>query len=83
MRRRSLHLSSHEIHKAIQEHQEVLPDSADMAEMRCRQLMNKQRQICHEAGVNYVPSLFMYEDVPTFLQDNDFIRGGYRAYYTY
>ncbi|KAI3654586.1 hypothetical protein MP228_000640 [Amoeboaphelidium protococcarum] len=84
LRRREIHLSSQDIHKLVASGvTDVLPDEEDIKVKRWTEKLNLERQCCKEEGRIYVPPTFAYKDVPTFLQDNEYIRSGYRAYYTY
>jgi hypothetical protein len=52
-------------------------------ELHIRRQANEDRKQASNLGRRYIPRLFKYDELPLFLQDNEFIRDGYRVFYSY
>ena len=88
-RRRSLHLSSQEIHQLLSQPKlEQLSlagedDDDEAKERHYRERASQMRIQTLQTGKRWKAPLYSYEQLPTYLQDNEYIRSGYRAYYTW
>lgn len=42
-----------------------------------------RRNEARAKGIRFKPRLYRFEELPAFLRDNEFIRSGYRVFYSY
>jgi hypothetical protein len=52
-------------------------------EKRHREFMRREKEKAAAEGRLYLPPLFHWDELPSFLRDNEFIHSGYRVYYSF
>lgn len=72
-------LSSQDVHRQVEEKFKYLEDDRDRKDREkdqfYRSRAEKLREIAHKEGRRYIPPLYTFDQVPSFLQDNDGVRG--------
>lgn len=78
--RKELHLSSSDIHNAVKENLDKLDESYledDRKDEYYRRINEQMRMKAISQGKSFIPPLYTFDQVPSYLQDNDAIHTGY------